>query len=382
MRLRVIGDDLSLASQASEALESWAESASRSSNRGASDGLVHELAGLIVGTPIDRMGPSLTSEGLEGVRTAIQGFVIAEEAVSLHVMWGGIKHYVPFDEQDVDASELFALIQFRRLHRSMEKIYAPGARVTFYLEDFGVVYEDAGGQAQETQRLVRTGVERYCARFEELVALVCPSFAVCRRFGSVVGPERWPEMTDRADRNLATLRRVWRLCADAGSEAPPEARAALAEIGWEGTIPKPMRSHYIRRLGCLYPEEGADERVERLLRYFAMVALYQQTGVYRSSKSSIKFSMYKPAPGIPPDRVRERLHMRTVSTNYCSQTMPPWTSLGCFEASRRGDPCMKVRSRRLLEQRGAALAPLEVRVSEGRRDMSVPSRLISGGSDG
>jgi len=208
------------------------------------------------------------------------------------------------------------------------------------------------------------------------------------RFRDLVEPTTPLEGCERqADRNLSLLHAYW-----AESEAQPGAAAttlpshrALVDAGWAGHIPPEMRAHYLGRLTALYPQASHEERVDRLLRYFAMVLLYQQLRVFRHADGPIlKASMYKPAPGIPEGRVVGRLHLRTLPRSVTRRVMPPWTAKGCLAMDADGALRPALESFRLAAARGARFVPGRLTVHGGgrrveiRADVALPAPVAGG----
>lgn len=341
---------------------------------------IETIADLILGTRENRFGPRPKDPDREIIRHRVRRWVESGEPVRMFVMWGGIKHYIPDEEQGIDLAELFVAQQFIRLHEAISSLYAPGLRVRFYLEDFGVLYEDAGGRSDEAQRRVADTIEAYLAPLETLVEILAPGWGEPVRVGGLLRRADDPDWAVRqADRNLALLHDYWR-----ESEVAPEGTAerlasyrALEEMGWSGTIPPPMRRHYLERLTCLYPDASWEEKVDRLLRYFAVVLLYTQTGVIRNRESdSIKVSLFKPAPGIPSERVRGRIHLRALPRSICHEAMPAWTCKGCLALSPEGRVTPATVSFRVCHRDFRRFSEGRITLRDGGRSVALRSDIL------
>ena len=312
------------------------------------DGPVDAVTALLVGASDDRFGPRMSLEDRALIRTHVSYWIEAGQPVHLLVMWGGLKHYVNDEEQGIDLAEFFAVQQFERLVHQAGEIYPPGVAVLFCLEDFGVWYEDACGYGLPLRQSVERSIERYLGEFETLLRAVGADWAKPLRFHDLVGrPFDRPAYVHQADRNLDLLRAYW---AESGRRSGEDAATldsyrVLGAAGWSGQIPPEMREHYLKRLAKLYPDASLDERVDRLLRYFAMVLLYQQLRVFSAAGGPlIKVSMYKPAPGLPEERVTGRIHLRCLPRRLTSQVMPPWTCKGCFRLNQDGTVAVALKS--------------------------------------
>lgn len=312
------------------------------------DGPVNGMTALLIGNSDDRFGPRMSPEDRALVRTHVAYWVEAGKPVHLLVMWGGLKHYVTDEDQGIDLAEFFAVQQFDRLVRHAREIYQPGIVILVCLEDFGVWYEDACGYGLPMRQSVEESIERYLGEFEALLRAVGADWAKPLRFQDLVGrPFDRPTYVHQADRNLDLLRAYWAESSHFSEKdtADLESYRMLAAAGWSGEIPPEMREHYLKRLEKLYPNAAPGERVDRLLRYFAMVLLYQQLRVFSGTGGPlIKVSMYKPAPGLPWERVTGRIHLRCLPRRLTSQVMPPWTCKGCFRLSREGTVAVALKS--------------------------------------
>jgi hypothetical protein len=350
---------------------------------------VEAMTALLVGKPDDRFGPRMGPEDRALVRRNVSYWIEAGQPVHLLVMWGGLKHYVTDEDQGIDLAEFFAVQQFQRLIRQARKIYPPGVVVLFCLEDFGVWYEDACGYGLPMRQSVEQSIERYLREFEALLRAAGADWARPLRFQDLVGrPFDRPAYVHQADRNLDLLGAYWAESGHCGEKdaADLDSYRALAAAGWSGQILPEMREHYLKRLTRLYPDATLSERVDRLLRYFAMVLLYQQLRVFSGIGGPlIKLSMYKPAPGLPVERVAGRIHLRCLPRRLTSHVMPPWTCKGCFRINRDGTVAVALQSfplawrERLRFDKGwlrGALGRDGVRV---RADVLLPD-TIEGGS--
>jgi hypothetical protein len=310
--------------------------------------LVDELTALLVGTPDDRFGPPMGPEDRALVRNNVSYWMAAGQPVHLLVMWGGLKHYVTDEDQGIDLAEFFAVQQFRQLVSRAEEIYPPGVVILFFLEDFGVWYEDAAAFKEAERQSVENGIEKYLGEFETLLRIAGPTWARPLRFQDVVdGPFDRSVYVRLADRNLDLVRAYWTESGACRAEdlAALESHRALAAAGWSGHILPEMRAHYLTRLTRLYPEASTQERTDRLLRYFTMVLLYQQLRIFSRTRGPLlKVSMYKPAPGIPEGRTTGRIHMRCLPRQLTSTVMPPWTCKGCFRIRRDGTVSVAMQS--------------------------------------
>ena len=290
----------------------------------------------------------MSSEGRALVRTHVSYWVEVGQPVHLLVMWGGLKHYVADEDQGIDLAEFYAVQQFERLVRQVGEVYRPGVVVLFCLEDFGVWYEDACGYGLPMRRSIERSIETYLEEFEALLRAVGADWGRPLRFQDLVGrPFDRPAYVHQADRNLDLLRAYWAESDHCSEEdaANLDSYRMLAAVGWSGQIPAEMREHYLKRLAKLYPDASPDERVDRLLRYFTMVLLYQQLRVFSGIGGPlIKISMYKPAPGLPGDRVTGRIHLRCLPRRLTSQVMPPWTCKGCFRLNRDSTVAVALKS--------------------------------------
>ena len=366
---------------------------SRETARGAEvqteGGPVDAMTALLVGGSDDRFGAPMSPEDRALVRAHVSYWIEAGQPVHLLVMWGGLKHYVNDEDQGIDLAEFFAVQQFERLVRHARQIYQPGVVVLFCLEDFGVWYEDACGYGLPVRQSVERSIERYLGEFEALLRAIGADWAKPLRFEDLVGrPFDRPAYVHQADLNLDLLRAFWAESGHCSGEdaANLDSYRVLAAAGWSGQIPSEMREHYVKRLTKLYPDASPDERVDRLLRYFAMVLLYQQLRVFSGMGGPlIKISMYKPAPGLPGERVTGRIHLRCLPRRLTSQVMPPWTCKGCFRLNQDGTVVVALKSfplawqERLRFERGWLLGSLGHNRIRVRADVLLPD-TIEGGS--
>lgn len=335
------------------------------------DEIVRRVTACLLGDRENRFGARPTAEDERIVGRCVSRSVAAGEPVQVLVMWGGVKHYVPDDEQGIDLAEWFALRQFEGLREAIHAVYRPGIEVRFYLEDFGVLYEDAGGRGPEIRRRVERSIEKYLGQFEALLATVGGGWAEGVRVSRLAGSdEELERFTRQADANLSLLHEYWAQSEGLSAEEAGSLGSyrELQKAGWSGAIPEAMRRHYLKRLGSLYPQAGEEERVNRVQRYLAVVLLYGQLGLIRGREpDSVKVSMFKPAPGIPAERVLGRIHLRCLPRSESSQTMPPWTCKGCFGFRRGGAAGLALKSFRLCYEEGRRFESgvLRVRSKEG-----------------
>ena len=346
------------------------------------------LASLLLGSRDDRFGPTPGTADVREVQGHVEHWVHRGAPVPILVMWGGLKHYVRDEDQGVDLAELFALRHLRRLSDAARATYPPGLRIMVCLEDFGVWYEDARGYGRGVQAAVELAIARYLGEFESLLLALCGASVQPLRFRDLVEPGTPLDACERqADRNLALLHEYW---AESDGRSGAEAAAlpshrALVDVGWAGHIPPEMRAHYLGRLGALYPRASHAERVDRILRYFAIVLLYQQLRVFaRTGGPWLKASMYKPAPGIPEGRVVGRLHLRTLPRSVTTKVIPPWTAKGCLAMDASGTLRPALESFRLAAARGTRFVcgRLTIRGAgrsvEIRSDVALPATVAGG----
>jgi hypothetical protein len=291
-----------------------------------------------------------------------------------------VKHYVPDEDQGIDLAEFFAVQQFQRLARHAEALYPPGVVILFCLEDFGVWYEDACGYGLAARQSVERNIEKYLGEFEALLRAAGTDWVRPLRFQDLVGqPFDRTAYVHQADRNLDLLRAYWAESAirSAGDAASLDSYRVLAAAGWSGQISPEMREHYLKRLTRLYPGAAPGERVDRLLRYFAMVLLYQQLRVFSGIGGPlIKISMYKPAPGLPGERVTGRIHLRSLPRRLTSHVMPPWTCKGCFRINRDGTVAAALQSFPLAWQERLRFDRGWLRVAHGRDKLRVRADVL------
>lgn len=307
------------------------------------------LTDLIVGDSDNRFGPKPQAGDVANLRRKVSSHVRCQRPIELHVMWGGVKHYVADEDQGIDLAEVFAVGQLTRLARCIARYYAPGAVVTFILEDFGVLYEDAGDRAQEERLRIEQNIDAYLGELEELIRVGSGDCARIVRVTELASSvEQLRDWARQADRNLELLQAYWRDSDGLSEESAiqlPSFHALRAE-GWAGPIPGLMRRHYLTRLSCLYPHASTEERINRILRYLSIVLLYQQIDLAaRVGRNSVKVSLFKPAPGIPEERIRGRIHLRLLPRSVCATVMPPWTCKGCFVSD--SEAALSIKSFRL-----------------------------------
>jgi hypothetical protein len=347
---------------------------------GTPDSPADALTALLVGGADDRFGPRMDPEGRELVRTQVWYWIETGEPVRVLVMWGGLKHYVRDQDQGIDLAELFAVQQFRQLVRHAREIYPPGVVILFCLEDFGVWYQDACGYGRPMRQSVERSIARYLGEFETLLRSTGADWARPLRFPDLVGrPFDRLAYVRHADRNLELLRAYWEesaSCGD-GDGADLDSYRRLMAAGWSGQIPSEMRQHYLQRLTKLYPGASTPERVDRLLRYFAIVLLYQQLRVFAGMGGPlIKIAMYKPAPGLPGSRVTGRIHLRCLPRRLTSQVMPPWTCKGCFRINRDGTVAVALQSFPLAWQQRLRFDPGWLWVGLGRDRLRIRADVL------
>jgi len=341
---------------------------------------VEAIVALLVGTRNDRFGPRMDAHDHEVIRAHVGHWVGAGQPVHLLIMWGGLKHYVTDEEQGIDLAELFAVRQMSRLARTLGEIYPPGLRILVYLEDFGVWYEDACGYGLPMRSSVERNIETYIGEFAALLRAVSPDSTRALRFRDLIGASFDARVYERqADRNTELLHAYWRESAARPSAAPGtlDSYRRLEEVGWSGHILPEMRQHYLQRLTRLYPAAPLDEKVDRLLRYFAIVLLYQQSRLFAGMGGPlIKVSMYKPAPGIPDQRISGRIHLRVLSRRVTSQVMPPWTCKGCFRLGPDGQMGVALQSFPLARESRLRFAKGRLRVTRGEHTASVRADVL------
>lgn len=341
-----------------------------------------EVTALIVATKEERFGRAFSLDDLTALRQVVAACIGEQIPVQMYTTWGAIKHYVSDDEQGVDLAEWFALAQFARLRRDIQRIYPAGLALHIYLEDFGVLYEDAGGRGADVHRRVEQNVKTYVSQFEALVDAVAAPWAKAYCFSAVVPADQHTACLKQADVNLELFRAYWRELESSYGRAPESLASfsRLREAGWTGDIPAAMRAHYLRRLNHLYPLAPGADKVDRLLRYFAMVLLYNQRRVFpHLSQPCIKAAMYRAAPGMPTQRLSGRLHVRTLPRHLSTCTAPPWTTKGCFVLRCDGSPAVSLQSFRLLRESGTYLAAGRLRLAGGK--ISIPADgVLPGGN--
>lgn len=344
------------------------------------------ITALVVATKEERFARGLTPEEIGCLQEIVAASVARGSPVRAYVMWGAVKHYAPDEEQGVDLAELFALMQFARLHAEIQRIYPPGLDLHVYVEDFGVIYEDAGGRDAHVRARVEENVGTYVSQLEALIDAVAMPWAKVFRFGALVPAEKHGSCLKQADANLELFRSFWReMELHEGSAAESlSSFKNLRAAGWTGEITSAMRAHYLRRLQHLYPGSSRLDAVDRLLRYFAMVLLYSQRRLFPHVPGPfIKTALYRAAPGVPAQRLLGRVHQRTLPLQLSTSTAPPWTSKGCFELRADGIPVPALRSFRLLSESGRLLAPGILCLPGGQRtiraDALLPPAATTGG---
>lgn len=329
--------------------------------------VVSKVVALLAGTSEERLCRRGGGD-LRPVAAAVDACVARGQPIQLYVMWGGIKHYVEAAEQGVDLAEWFALQQFARLRREVASVYPPGLALQVYVEDFGVTYEDAGGQSAEVRARIEGEVDAYRGQMKALVQAVAPGWGAARGFADLVPAHHHAAWWAAADANRKLLSEFWQ-----ESEQAPGVPAAqlptyrrLVAAGWGGELPAATRAHYLARLRNLYPHEEERDRVARLLRYFAVVLLYGQRRLFPHLQlPCVKAALYPPAPGIESGRLSGRLQVRTLPASFSSVTAPPWTTRGCLVPLAGGGLRPALRSIRLLRAGGARVAPLDLITAGG-----------------
>ena len=302
--------------------------------------VVDQILAVIMGSKQTRFAPRPAAEGRAAVRDRIAASVARDAPIPLATMWGAIKHYVPDEDQEIDLAELFAAARLGQIVHDIGKVYPPGARLDVVIEDFGVWYEDAYGFPATVQASVRAGSESYADALTALLRTVGGPMLRTHLFFDVVDSD-YRENIERVERNRELLSAYWR----SDGATCGAAYAALREVGWNGELIPETRIHYLRRLRKLYPHEDTSLHIERIVRYFSMVLLYQQLRLVDIvSPGAIRLAFYAPPPGPAKERAVDRIHLRGLPRRWCSAAVPPWTSKGCFMMDTDGSLRPRVES--------------------------------------
>jgi hypothetical protein len=326
-----------------------------------SGGVIDQILAVIMGSKQTRFAPRPAAEGRAAIRERVAAAVARDAPIPLATMWGAIKHYVPDEDQEIDLAELFAAARLGQIVHDIGKIYAPGARLDVVIEDFGVWYEDAYGFPATVQASVRAGSASYADALTSLLRTIGGPLLRTHLFFDVVDSD-YRENIERVERNRELLSAYWL----ADGSGCGEAYAALREAGWNGELIPETRLHYLRRLRKLYPQEDTSLHIERIVRYFSMVLLYQQVRLLSIvSPDAIRLAFYAPPPGPAKERAVDRIHLRGLPRRWCSAAVPPWTSKGCFMMDADGSLRPRVESFVGLVEEGRTFHRGSLRLSNG-----------------
>lgn len=287
--------------------------------------IVDRILDIVVGSRHTRFDPRPDEDGRRILRERIDRAVSRNEPVPFSTMWGCIKHYVCDEDQGIDIAELFTVLRLTQIVTDIAEIYEPGARISLIIEDFGVWYEDAYGRSPSVQKSITVNSRLYADSLINLIGAVAGKSIQPYLFHDTVDAD-YRECIAQAEQNRDLLHAYWT------AEKDSEARfGELCAAGWRGEIGAETRRHYLGRLRKLYPAENEAQWLDRVVRYLAMVLLYEQTGALRKiDPHAIRLSFYQPAPGIAQGRAMARVHLRGLPRTWCSAAMPPWTARGCW----------------------------------------------------
>ncbi|MER5627793.1 hypothetical protein ABT061_42905 [Streptosporangium sp. NPDC002544] len=309
---------------------------------------VDRILDIVVGSRHTRFDPRPDADGRRILRERIERAVSRNEPVPFSTMWGCIKHYVGDEDQGIDIAEVFTTLRLTQLVADIAEVYEPGARISLIIEDFGVWYEDAYGRPPAVQKSITKGSLRYAEELVGLLDTVAGKTVRPYLFHETVEVD-YRECIAQAEHNRDLLHAYWTAGEDCRIQFDE-----LCAAGWRGPIGAETRRHYLTRLEKLYPAESEEERIDRVVRYLAMVLLYEQTGALRKmDPHAIRLSFYQPAPGIAQGRALGRVHLRGLPRRWCSAAMPPWTAKGCWTVEADGTVRPRIESFLALRSTGA-----------------------------
>jgi hypothetical protein len=281
------------------------------------DGVMAEM----IGTRQVRLAGRPTPESEVAMRDVVRKCVQQGHPIPVLVVSDPKK---PIIGESIDIAELSALKMLECLNRRVKVYFPPGITVRIRLEDStGCYLEEGVVGLHET-------MERYIGDFCTLTRVLGYDFIEPVREQTLMSAEQLRIAADK----IFPLLMAYLVESDPLPDDQWQSLGSwkqLAEIGWQGSIPREMRKYYHERYQNLFPEYDESKRLAVTAKYLAgTLARYQlkATGVASSWPGFFQINFAPPVPGIPESLVSTRLYYRTVPLGHTRRHLPFWRAKG------------------------------------------------------
>lgn len=283
---------------------------------------------ILVGTQgTTRLGAYPSAKTVEEIRKRIRHNMAQSLPMEISSAWGAIKT-VPTDHRTIDIAELFAIRQYQAMADRVKKIYKPGLIFNIYMGDS--YYEYLYGYDSR--------IDDYCNGFRELAqkhdALNVVSLKEkCKGISTEI---------DECRENYKLLEKYWSETSGIvqGDFNKVPSWQKLHDHGWIGDISFEMRDFYIKRMMGLYPEEGFDYWLDKVIRFFAYSLFINQHDLMERKNmetSTMDACLLRvPPPGLPRKLYSNRIRMRIAPKKIIKNSAPPWSVVGAISIGISG----------------------------------------------